>query len=238
MRIIRYGDDPNQFVELYEPRSSDRGQAINDTVVLIHGGYWRNAYGLDLMHPLASALRRRGSTVLNLEYRRIGDVEDPAWPVMSNDILAGIDFAADLMPTLGGTLTVVGHSAGGQLALWAAARREVTTVVALAPLADLTAADAAHLSDDATSLLLGGTAEEIPHRYAEASPIARVPIHSRLIVVHGNHDKNVPIEQSLAFVRAAEAAGDDVTFLLDPDIDHFDVIDPDHAIWTTIVEAL
>lgn len=234
MRFIQYGDHKSQFLELYEPR----GDATADTVVLIHGGYWRDAYGCDLMHPLVEAFRKRGSTVVNLEYRRIGEVDDPAWPYMAADLLEGVDFARDLMPSVGATLTVVGHSAGGQLALWAASRREVTTVVALAPVADLVAADRDELSTNAAATLLGGRAQDIPERYAEASPISCVPLHARQIIVHGNHDKNVPVEQSASYVRIAEAAGDDVVSMIDPQIDHFDVIDPRHRIWAQIFHVL
>lgn len=234
MRIIHYGDHKSQFVELYEPRSD----ASADTTVLIHGGYWRDAYGCDLMHALADKFRRRGSTVVNLEYRRIGEVPDPAWAAMSDDVLAGLDFARDLMPSVGATLTLVGHSAGGQLALWAASQRPVDTVIALAALADLAAADRDELSSNATRTLLGGTSAELPEVYAQASPIELPPLGCRQIVVHGNHDKNVPVEQSASYVRTAESAGDDVVGLIDARIDHFDVINPQHRIWTEVFGLL
>lgn len=234
MRIIHYGDHMSQFVELYEPRRD----ATADTAVLIHGGYWRDAYTCELMHPLADKFRRRGSTVVNLEYRRMGEVPDPAWEAMSADVLAGVDFARDISPTVGATLTVIGHSAGGQLALWAAAQRRIDTVIALAPVADLVAADRDGLSTNATQSLLGGAATELPDAYAQASPIGLVPLGCRQIVVHGNHDKNVPVEQSASYIRAAEAAGDEVIGFIDPRIDHFDVINPQHRIWTEVFSVL
>jgi len=240
MRIIRYGAEQSQFVEVYEPR----GEPTADTTVLIHGGYWRHRYGAELMHPLVSAFRSRGSTVVNLEYRRVGELPDPAWPHLSADVLSGIEFAIDLMPMVEATLTIVGHSAGGQLALWAAGqnalieRRDVTTVVALAPLGDLVSADRQRLSNHATAELLGGTSDEVAHRYEQASPLEQLPIGARLVLVHGNHDQHVPVEQTTAFSRAAEAAGDDVTTILDEAIDHFDVINPTHAIWKRIFAEL
>jgi len=240
VQTIRYGSEPSQFVEVYEPR----GDPTADTTVLIHGGYWRHRYGADLMHPLVTAFRKRGSTVVNLEYRRIGELPDLAWPDLSADVMAGIGFATELMPVSNATLTIVGHSAGGQLALWAATQtalaeqRAAMTVVALAPVADLIAADRAQLSKHVTVELLDGTADEVRHRYEQASPQERVPIGTRLVLVHGNHDEHVPVEQTTAFARAAQRAGDDVTTLLDPDIDHFDIINPSHAIWRRIFDLL
>lgn len=238
--MIRYGDEPSQFVEVYEPR----GEPTADTAVLIHGGYWRHRYGAELMHPLVSAFRARGSTVVNLEYQRVGELGDPPWPQLSSDVMAGIGFAVDLMPLANATLTLVGHSAGGQLALWAATQPALAdqlasmTVVALAPVADLIAADRAQLSNHATAELLGGTADEVLHRYEQASPHSRLPIGARIIAVHGNHDAHVPVEQTTAFARAAQAAGDDITVILDAAIDHFDVINPSHAIWGQIFDHL
>ena len=105
-------------------------------------------------------------------------------------------------------------------------------------MADLVEADRRGLSTDAAATLLGGHVDEIPHRYSEASPLARVPVGARHVVVHGTNDESVPIEISDAYVEAARSAGDDVAYLRSTDLDHMAVIDPNHSIWLDIAELL
>ena len=249
---LAYGDHPAQYVELWQPAGSAIGTAL-----LVHGGYWRSRWALDLMDPMAEHLSRRGWRVVNAEYRRVEpDSTDGVWPAMAADLRSVLDIAigAGVDDTTGDgrDTVVVGHSAGGQLALWVAADRVavaradtgerrgdsdrvgVAGVVALAPVADLVVADRLGLSDGAAALLLGGGAAEVPDRYGEASPIARVPIGVAQLVVHGTADDAVPIELAQSYAQAASAAGDDVELHTPPDVDHFDIIDPDHALWQVV----
>ncbi len=261
-----YGPHPAQFIDSHPPApghgraSAAVGRA--GTVLLIHGGYWRNRYGLDLMIPLARHLAGSGWTVHNLEYRRIGDVDDPAevWPAMAHDIRAATVTA--LTNPIGPTpptdatyptdstsadeggeaprpVVVVGHSAGGHLALWLATQDlpgvgSVDAVVALAPLSDLAEAERRNLSDGAARALLDGGPDDRPDRYRDASPIGHLPLPVPRLVIHGTADDAVPIELSDDYAARARAAGDALTYLRPEGVDHFHVIDPDHDCWRPI----
>ena len=109
-----YGPHPAQYGELWLP-----GGGAANTVVIVHGGFWRARYDLSLGRPLAADLARRGYAIWNLEYRRAG--AGGGWPGTFEDVAAGIDLLADL-PVDTSAVVAVGHSAGGQLAAWAAGR--------------------------------------------------------------------------------------------------------------------
>src|ERR1700722_10063947 len=112
--IHRYGTDPAQFGELWLPAGAAAG-----TVVVIHGGFWRARYGLSLGRPLAADLAARGYAAWNLEYRRSGG--GGGWPATFADVAGGIDLLATV-PVDTSRVVAVGHSAGGQLGVWAAGR--------------------------------------------------------------------------------------------------------------------
>ncbi|MFG3056735.1 alpha/beta hydrolase family protein [Kitasatospora sp. NPDC048239] len=231
-RIVRYGPSPEQFGE-YWPGGD--GAAV----VLLHGGYWRERYRLDLMHLLAADLRARGYAVWNVEYRRM-DMAGGGWPGTFHDVAA----ALDAVPGLGGgtvdpaRVGLVGHSAGGQLALWAAHRRSGTppaVAVSLAGVCDLALAARLRLSDGAVAQLLGGGPADRPEVYRLADPMALAPLGVPQLVVHGTADPHVPYELSR---RYAAAAGPAAAFLGLPGADHFDVIDPGSAAWARIAREL
>lgn len=229
--VITYGDLPDQFVHLYEPG----GDAVG-TIISIHGGYWRSTYGLDLHEPIAQHLVQRGWTVLNIEYRRV-EPEGPAmWAEMSSDVLDACTLAEDRP----GPTIAIGHSAGGQLALWAAAQpnAQLDAVVALAPVCDLFLADGLELSNHATKALLGDTAAERPDLYATASPLYLLPLGVPQLIVHGKADADVPYEMAPEYVEAAAASGDDITLIDPKQVDHFHVIDPTHQVWREIDDQL
>ncbi len=225
-RRVAYGPGPDQFIDVYQPNGVSRGQVIS-----IHGGYWRSAYGLDLNDPIARHLADRGWSVANVEYRRIEPGGQPVWNHMADDLIAAVQSANPA-----GGAVAIGHSAGGQLALWLAtqAAASVTAVVALAPVTDLLEADRQALSDHATVALFGGTAEELPEQYAAASPRSHLPLGVAQLVVHGPSDAHVPFSLAAGYVDAARRHGDPVDLLAPTDIDHFDVIDPSHDVWRSI----
>lgn len=228
MQTIRYGDHESQFVEFFDASSSVEGPI--GTAVMIHGGYWRNTYGADLMHPLAQHLCDRGWRVINLEYRRIGDSDAVSpWLEMRDDI-------ALALALIDGPMTLIGHSAGGHLALWAAAALEIEVdgVVGLAPLTNLVEAARLGLSNNATGELLGGPSHDSPTTYEDASPEHRLPLGARQLIIHGADDDAVPVAMSRNYVAAAVDAGDDVTHLERDVLDHMALIDPNHAIWRDI----
>ncbi len=238
-----YGGDPSQFGDLY--RATGTPQA--GTIVVIHGGFWLDSYGLSLGAPLAADLARRGYTAFNLEYRRVGD--GGGWPVTALDIAAGIDRLADLDVDTSRVIAI-GHSAGGQLAAWAAARNHfaagkpgagprvaVTAVVAQAGVLDLATAQRQGVGGAAVANFIGGSADQYPTRYADADPIEQLPLTAPVLCVHSRTDQNVPFAQSTAYVTAAQARGGRVT-LSEVDGDHFTLIDPGSAAWAVVVAAL
>lgn len=225
-RLI-YGDHPDQFVEIWEPAEDVLG-----SIVLIHGGYWRQLYDLDSTRRIAAHTSDKGWRVYNIEYRRVAD-HFGVWPDMAADIVHAASLA-DQHPQV-----IIGHSAGGHLALWLAAQRQgADAVIALAPLADLVAASSLHLSSDATTELFGGPYSELADVYESASPHVLVPLGIPTVVVHGDADTSVPQQLAISYVQAATAAGDAVEFLDPSGVDHMDVIEPEHAVWRELDRTL
>ena len=195
-------------------------------VMLIHGGFWQARYGASLMDALAADLEAAEWEVLNIEYRRLGS--GGGWPATFDDVLAQVDEAgADRVVT-------IGHSAGGHLALWAAAERPLAGSVAQAGVLDLRGAATAGVGRDTVQRLLGGEPDTVPDRYAAASPIERVPLGVPQLVVHGAHDDTVPVAMSRAYVARARAAGDDVEYVELPEAGHYEHIDPRTEAWKVV----
>ena len=134
-------------------------------------------------------------------------------------------------------LVTLGHSAGGHLALWLAAERGAALAVSQAGVVDLVEAWRLGLSRRAPEELLGGAPDEVPDRYAFASPAARLPLGVPQLLVHGRRDDTVPAEMSRAYAEQARRTGDDVE-LVETDEGHFECLDPASASWSAIVERL
>ncbi|MBG6190855.1 acetyl esterase/lipase [Arthrobacter sp. CAN_A212] len=243
-----YGDDPSQFAELYLPA----GERLPGVVVIIHGGYWRSGYGLDLGQPLAEDLVSRGYVCWNLEYRRVGD--GGGWPETFADVGAGIDLLATAAGDHGLDLTVttaLGHSAGGHLAVWAAGRSTLpdgapgagtpvvplTGVVSQSGVLNLVEAHELGLSDGAVLNLMGVDQVGDPERYRAADPMTAIPLAVPVLALHGEEDSTVPASQSESYVAAALAAGADAELTLIPG-DHFAMITPGTDAWVQVVAAV
>ena len=201
---------------------------------MIHGGYWRARYDCSLMTGLCADLAGRGIAAWNLEYRRVGN--GGGWPETFEDVAAGVDLLAEVDAPLDlERVGAVGHSAGGQLALWAAARAEprvsIAAVVSQAGVADLRLAAVTSPSDEPTTALLGGLPDEHPERYALASPRELVPLGVPQLVLHGDRDTSVAIEIAESYAAAASAAGDQCELRVLPGAGHFEHIDPSTAEW-------
>lgn len=246
---IPYGSEPSQFADLRLP--SEPGP--HPVVVLLHGGYWRARYHLAYLGHAATALTGLGFATWNVEYRRTGE-QGGGWPGTFHDVACAADSLRVLAPAHRLDLTRVvalGHSAGGQLALWLAGRSRLPAdsplsspeplslrgVVALAPVVDLRRAWELRLSDGAVGALLEGSPVEYPDRYAATSPIELLPLAVPQILVHGEDDEDVPVDLSEGYVRAAIAAGDDARLLRLPRTGHFEPVDPRTRAWTTAAES-
>ncbi len=192
------------------------------------------------MDELCEDLARAGLPAWNLEYRRL-----PAggWPETFNDVAAGIDAVAELGVDSSRVVTI-GHSAGGHLALWAAARPgteprvPVTHVVSQAGVADLREAARLELSAGVVRELLGGTPDTVPERYATASPAELLPLGVPQLLVHGGRDRTVPASISRDYAERAIAAGDDIELVVDPRSGHFEHLDPSSNLWRAVRDWL
>lgn len=239
---VPYGDHPEQLADLRRPAGDGPPRPL---VVVVHGGFWRAEYDRGHTGPMAAALAALGHPVAQLEYRRTGQ-PDGGWPHTLTDVLAGVAalpaLAAAALPgrVAPGPVILVGHSAGGHLALYAAAHAPATVggVLALAPVADLAEAYRLDLDGGAVAALLGGGPADHPDRYAAADPSSLVPIRARTVVMHGLLDRQVPVAISRSWVAAARAAGTPATLLELPECEHFGLIAPDSTAWPRVVAAL
>ncbi|OKK18588.1 lipase [Streptomyces sp. CB00455] len=246
-----YGDHPDQVVDFYAPRDDARATPA-PLVVVLHGGAWRAPYDRQHISPFADFLARRGFAVANVEYRRGSPLprqgaEGPVagrWPETFDDVAAALDalpgLAASALPQADlRRVVLTGHSAGGHLALWGAARHVLPGgapwrlpsppvlrgVVALAPIADFTVAQQLGVCGGASGQLLGG-AEHFAPRLPFADPAALLPTGIATAVVQGREDIVVPPRVSESYVAAAAEAGETVGLTLLDGVGHFPLIDP------------
>ncbi len=247
---VAYGVDPLQFGELRLPA----GPGPHPVGIIIHGGYWRNHVDLTYTCHMSAALTALGLATWNIEYRRVGD-RGGGWPGTFADVAAAANALRDLAAPHRLDLSrvvAVGHSAGGHLALWLAARPRVPSsspifdehplplrgVVSLAGVVDLRRASELHLSRDAAHELLGGPPDHYPERYAAASPIELVPLGLPQVLLHGTGDQSVPFELSQRYISAAAAAGDPAMLVTLPGADHFALVDPTLAEWPRVADTI
>jgi acetyl esterase/lipase len=249
---IAYGSETLQFGELRLPGGSEPVPLV----VLIHGGCWRSQYDLKHVAGTAAALAKEGFAVWTIEYRRIGDANG-GWPGTFDDIAHAVDYVPRLaaqFPRIDtARVVLMGHSAGGQLALWAASRNQnettglfrsaiaplkVAGVVSLAGITDLARFGAGSGGcNQAVTPLIGGTPQQVPQRYHAVSPMDRVPIGVFIRLVHGDADPIVPIDQSKDFLVRAHMAGDRAELDVIKGGGHFDLLAPQSDAWPTVIRA-
>jgi acetyl esterase/lipase len=248
---LAYGEGPQQFGELRLPQ----GPGPHPVVVLLHGGCWRAAYDLGHVAPVGAALAREGYAVWTPEYRRLGD-EGGGWPGTFEDVSRATEHLRTLavqFPLDLGRVALMGHSAGGHLALWLAAREKlpegsalkgrgaplpVRGVVALAAISDLAEyARGSGSCNKATPELMGGTPEDVAERYAQASPLALLPLGVPVRLVHGAADPIVPVELSRRYAERAREGGDDARVVALEQAGHFDVVAPFAPAWGAVLQA-
>ncbi|WP_374472856.1 alpha/beta hydrolase [Phenylobacterium sp.] len=247
--VIRYGEAPSQVVELFSPR----GPGPHPVVVLLHGGCYRQAFeGLPQTSGIAADLARRGFAVWNVEYRRLGE-PGAGYPGTFQDVAAALDRLRDEAPRRGLDLrrvATLGHSAGGHLALWAAARHRlpedsplyrpdplrIGAAISLAGIGDLDGQGdvfSRACGADTFPQMLGD-----PRRLADTSPVALLPTGTRTVMVHGAYDHVMPPFTGLEYVRKVRAAGDTAEVVTLPEAGHFDVVVPTTAAWSAVAELV
>ncbi|MFF5156331.1 alpha/beta hydrolase [Streptomyces sp. NPDC000348] len=256
---VTYGDDPDQLIDFYVPRGEGGPAPV---VVVLHGGAWRTPYDRRHIGPFAAFLAGRGFVVASVEYRRGageqggGDAVAGRWPDTFDDVAAAMDALPGLVrehvPRADPRRVVLtGHSAGGHLALWAAARHVLPAgsrwrtdgpaplrgVVALAPIADFEVADKLDVCGGAVRQLLGGNghfAERRPH----ADPGSLLPTGIATTLVQGRTDVVVPQAVTESYAEAAAKAGEVVGVTLLEDVGHFPLIDPGTDACAVVAEEI
>jgi len=240
--VVPYGAGEHQFAEYWHPGTSEPA-----LVILIHGGCWSNEYGLDHIRALASKLKGSGYAVWSTEYRRVGDAGG-GWPGTFEDIADSLNYTDKLSNINQHAKFVMGHSAGGHLALWVAAaghlplesplgkrmKTQIQGAIGLAPIADLAAYSLGDNSCEVvTEKLMGGSAIDLAERYALGSPSALLPSIDS-ILIHGEGDTIVNISQSQRYAASSSRA----SIIPLKGLGHFDMINPEGPVFDRIIEAL
>ena len=253
-RTLAYGSDVNQFGQLFLPQ----GHGPFPVAVVIHGGCWKKFADLKNTVPMSDTLRKAGIATWNIEYRRV-DSEGGGWPGTYRDIGAAIDY----LRTIAGEyrldlkhLVLVGHSAGGHLALWAAGRRglpessplymknplPVSGVVNLAGPGRLQTLQADHLQKVCGSVpvtqLLGGEIDKVPERLREGSPAEMLPLGIPQVLITGSLDWLIPPAFGDEYVALAKKAGDRAELTVIEGAGHFEIIAPGTQAWPTVEKAV
>jgi len=253
-RRLAYGEDSSQYGELRLPTS----QGPHPVVVLIHGGCFKAAYATPRdLAPMGDALKAEGIATWNVEYRRLGQ-PGGGWPGTYLDVGRAVDYLRLLAGKHHldlGRVVLLGHSAGGHLAMWVAARaREPTSsplhvrdplpvrgVIDLAGPLDLTANIPEYerlCRDTVITSLLGGSPTTVPERYAQASPIRLLPLGVPQVLVVGEHENFVPDSLVEVYAQAATRAGDHLRRIIVPGAGHFELASPRTSAWPVVEAAI
>lgn len=247
---ISYGHDPLQFGDLRLPT----GRGPHPVAIVVHGGCWLARFAdLRLTAPLSAALARAGIATWNIEYRRV-DNPGGGWPGTFLDVAHAVDHVRKLAiehPLDPRRVIIIGNSAGGHLALWAAARHRLPKTSPLflpEPLRVLGAVNLGGMGDlrrflrepcgTPIPMLLGGSPDEVPARYKDASPIELLPLGVKQVLIAGARDTIVPPEHLRAYASAAEARRDDVQLIVLDTSAHFELIAPGSSAWPTVEPAI
>lgn len=235
---LAYGERNSQFGHVYLPTSpAENGVPV---IVLVHGGYWSTEFGLTIETAIARDLAARGAVVWNIEYRRVGE-EGGGWPRTGNDVVAAISAldgpvryalpehiasAADWS-----RVTVIGHSAGGQLGVWAVAqlgavtkRAAISTVIAQAAPLDLQSGGRA--GRPSLRALMGASIKQAPQLYRDASPVEQAPFPAHVVAIHGELDESVPVEVSRDYVHRVVHDGQSAELIVVPGEGHDVFVNP------------
>ena len=251
---IAYGDEPFQFADLRLPKTP----GPYPVVIIIHGGCWTSAFAdLQNTSALADALRNVGFATWNIEYRR-EDNMGGGWPGTFNDIGNSADFLRNISSKYSLDLNrviVMGHSAGGHLALWLAGRHKLPSTSPLYKKDPLVLSGVISLGGvpdlkifrkhgeeicnaDVVGKLLGDNEERIETRYAEVSPIDLLPIGTRQILIYGDDDQAVPFTFGETYLQKAKRVGDSVKLMRVKYAAHHEYNVPNSVTWPVILSTI
>ena len=260
---ISYGDQAMQLVDLWLPE----GKGPHPTVLMVHGGCWQTEIAdRRIMNWIADDLRKRGIAVWNIDYRGV-DREGGGYPGTFADVAAAADalrthaprYNLDISP-----LVAVGHSAGGHLALWLAARHSpkarpsnlliprrspilsadpirIAAVISLGGLPDLELAATPPGSGCGTEIierLVGPPTLSSRNVHADTSVPRLAPLGARQVLINGLQDRIIPTEYAYDYERKMRAAGDDVKARMLDRTGHVELIAPETEAWAAAVEEI
>ncbi len=243
-----YGDHPQQFGELYLPPA----RAKHPVIILIHGGCYRAIYSLKPISSTARALADQGFAVWNIEYRR--QDTGGGYPRMFLDVAQAADYLRQISAlhqlNLARVISV-GHSAGGHLALWLAARRKLPAssrlhiagalpiqgVVALAAVANPTLALEQGLCSEALPVVMGGAPQKVPAHYQHGSPQTLLPLGRPHTHIVGGEDATM-LNNVRPFIAAAQALGDEAKLIILPEVGHFEIVSTASPAWQAVQSAI
>ncbi len=249
---LAFGPHPLQVADLRLPSTPPP----HPVVVMVHGGFWRARRDRAYMGHLCAALSGAGFATWNIEYRRLGH-ENGGWPGTFEDVALATDHLPVVAPLYEldlGRLIAMGHSAGGHLALWLAARHRIPAgaplhaadplplrgAVSLAGVVDLCTGATLEMGEPDEHIVerfLGGTPESVPERYAMGSPFELLPLGLPQVLIHGTADEDVPYLLSERYAAIAAQLGDPAHLVTLPDMDHFAPVDPRSPAWQHVLEA-
>jgi acetyl esterase/lipase len=250
---ISYGKDEFQFAELRLPQ----GKGPFPVVVFIHGGCWLSEFDLSMAANLSGRLASAGIASWTPEYRRIGN-PGGGWPGTLEDMSSSVEYLREIAGPHNLDLdrvVLMGHSAGGHLVLWYAARKnlakssqfykadslKVKGIVSLAGITDIVKYRDNYDTQDCNTAvpgILGGEPKDVPERVAEINPVDLVPLAVPVRMIHGAIDSIVPLAQSTEFMLKARAAGDDVRTVIIDGAGHFDLIAPFSVAWAMVLQEV
>ena len=217
---IKYGDDRDQVLEIYGDST-----VVQSTLVLVHGGYWRNLFDREHMRPLAVALTKAGYTVVLPEFRRVAGEPDVT--------LRDLSFALSTLEDR--SITVIGYSSGGHLALVLADKfPSVKKVIGLAPVTDLVESQKRELGRGAVLEWLGRSADE----RADLDPMLRPPIAAQTVFIQGALDERVPVELTEGYIAAMKRHGKEIPLVILPETTHFQMMDIPSKTYEALIQAL
>jgi len=242
---VSYGAAPSQAIDLFLPS----GSGPHPVAILIHGGCWSaTTAGREQVRHLGAELTQRGIAVWSIGYRRANE-PGGGYPGTFQDVSVAIDRLRVEAPAHGLDLSrtvVVGHSAGGHLALWASARSALPTMSPLhapspfVPRAVMSLAGIGDLEQFARFVPVHcgpGILERLApaERFPEVSPAILPPPDAPVVIVSGVLDRLVPPYVAHDYARAQRGKpGGAVRLVNIPEAGHFDLVTPGTPAWEEV----